>query len=515
MTIALLWGRHLSRPKKGVHPRSSAFDGRNLPHVHTGSSGVLRGYDGPVLNPCRQTSPRPSGSCVRRSSGGDWQGRAGAETSEARGRFTRGASRRPTTSVYTSSRSSGCPSLPSDLIFDLGVSAQQLEDAYVALGPECKAHVHIFGVQRSLDLISLRLCLDDIGLACFSSGVICRRGTTIHIDLPVRASQMVVVHGVALVSRALKRAYGWRCVMHTNSQAQPVPLQPGALTSPHLQLQQRSPPPALHTSHLQLSVGTWNVEGLTSARKQLELASVLHAASVHIVAVQESHERVDTCIDVPRYRWFGRPRQQRRKGGVGFLVLESLVPEIEVIEDATHPESMWLRVRGYRGQQDLFLGCVYMAPVVAATMDRHYEALVQDVAAFQRKGQVLVMGDFNARVGSATSPMDVIGQYGEDVCNRDGARLIDLLHASDLYCLNGRQPLYGAQPAWTRCRASRGEQSIIDYIIGDSGVVSSGASASVHMSDISDHYLIHTHIAHTARVHRARPTRPTYRFRPG
>ena len=38
---------------------------------------------------------------------------------------------------------------------------------------------------------------------------------------------------------------------------------------------------------------------------------------------------------------------------------------------------------------------------------------MEDILGFQEKGQVVVLGDFNARVGSAAANFDVIGRFGE------------------------------------------------------------------------------------------------------
>jgi hypothetical protein len=73
---------------------------------------------------------------------------------------------------------------------------------------------------------------------------------------------------------------------------------------------------------------------------------------------------------------------------------------------------------------------------------------LDDVAGFQRRGQVMVLGDFNARVGSSACAFNVIGKYGEDHCIANGKRLIQLLHASHTYALNGR--VRCPHPAWTR-----------------------------------------------------------------
>ncbi|CAL5226766.1 g9620 [Coccomyxa viridis] len=79
------------------------------------------------------------------------------------------------------------------------------------------------------------------------------------------------------------------------------------------------------------------------------------------------------------------------------------------------------------GERSLYVGCVYMPPMAAAEEEQHYAALMEDILAFQEKGQVVVPGDFNARVGSATTNSDVIGMFGEAHTNANGQRLIQLL----------------------------------------------------------------------------------------
>ncbi len=121
----------------------------------------------------------------------------------------------------------------------------------------------------------------------------------------------------------------------------------------------------------------------------------------------------------------------------------------------------------------------------------------------------MVLGDFNARVGSATASFDVIGQFGEATCNANGKRLVNFLHASDMYALNGRK--FSREPAWTRCRLSRLEQSIIDYMLVDCDTLSTGSMLDVSTSDVSDHYLVHCLLPTRAKVHR--PVVPPARLR--
>ena len=57
---------------------------------------------------------------------------------------------------------------------------------------------------------------------------------------------------------------------------------------------------------------------------------------------------MDSKIDIDGYRWFGKPctsqRSQRGEGGVGFLVRECLVSEVELITAVAHEERVWMKV---------------------------------------------------------------------------------------------------------------------------------------------------------------------------
>ena len=92
----------------------------------------------------------------------------------------------------------------------------------------------------------------------------------------------------------------------------------------------------------QLRLAKWNVSGLCSERKQKEIADLLACNSIDIVAVQESWEKEDSKIDIDGYKWFGKPRtsqrSQRGEGGVGFLVRECLVSEVEFMTAVVHEE---------------------------------------------------------------------------------------------------------------------------------------------------------------------------------
>ena len=63
--------------------------------------------------------------------------------------------------------------------------------------------------------------------------------------------------------------------------------------------------------------------------------------------------------------------------GVGFLVWEFLVDEVECITGVHYEESVWMKVRGGKGSSALYIGCVYMPTdcTNSASIECSYESL--------------------------------------------------------------------------------------------------------------------------------------------
>ena len=134
-----------------------------------------------------------------------------------------------------------------------------------------------------------------------------------------------------------------------------------------------------------LRLATWNFSGLCSDRKQKEIGELLAKHNLDVVAGQESLEKEETRIDVEGYKWFGKPcikqNSPRGEGGVGFLVCECLVNEVEFIYTVKYEESVWMKIRSERGREALYIGCVYMPTdsTSISVMDSCYERLKEDV----------------------------------------------------------------------------------------------------------------------------------------
>ena len=91
-----------------------------------------------------------------------------------------------------------------------------------------------------------------------------------------------------------------------------------------------------------------------------------------------------------------------------------------------------MKVRSERGREALYIRCVYMPTDSASisVVDSRYEAerLKEDVLSFREMGKVVLLGDFNARVGRSVQIDDMIGMFGEDTCNASGNRLLSFLN---------------------------------------------------------------------------------------
>ena len=70
---------------------------------------------------------------------------------------------------------------------------------------------------------------------------------------------------------------------------------------------------------------------------------------------------------------------------------------------------------------------------------------------------------FGESTSDSLRPLTILNRRSAPVIRPQ--RLIQLLLGTSMYALNGRLPCM--QPAWTRCRMSRAEQSILDYVLGD------------------------------------------------
>ena len=166
------------------------------------------------------------------------------------------------------------------------------------------------------------------------------------------------------------------------------------------------------------------------------------------------------------------------------MVQECLV-DVEFVSNVRYEESVWMKVRGGRGREALY---IYMPTdsTVAAVVEDSYSKLKEDVPGFMQKGRVVLLCNFKARVGRVTDVEDVIGMFGEGNCNASGNRFLNEVEL----VINDRKLV--SEPEWTRVRPSLKQKSVIDYIVTDVQLMREPGEVQVDTTDIgaTDHFLV-------------------------
>ena len=125
----------------------------------------------------------------------------------------------------------------------------------------------------------------------------------------------------------------------------------------------------------------------------------------------------------------------------------------------------------------------------------------------------MLLGDFNARVGKGLDSDNVVGSFGEEVCNSNGTKLIELMQESDLVLWNNRE--FCIEPQWTRIMPSLGQHSIVDYVASDRHLVNCSSFVHVDFADIgsSDHLLLWVELGKVKKPRCDRKKRVIYQWR--
>ena len=110
---------------------------------------------------------------------------------------------------------------------------------------------------------------------------------------------------------------------------------------------------------------------------------VLLQNQIDILGIQESWEDkpITQIHNLDKYIWFGKPRLGvRLHGGVGFYIHQNLMNHIEIINDHHFQESMWIKVKGDKKTQPLFIATIYMPTKQNPLSERteSYKLLLED-----------------------------------------------------------------------------------------------------------------------------------------
>ena len=195
--------------------------------------------------------------------------------------------------------------------------------------------------------------------------------------------------------------------------------------------------PTTHPESTEIKfLACWNVRTLTPGfntdtdlRKTSLLYQELDRLNVDIAALSETRLPDSGSIKESIYTifWYGRSQGQKREQGVGFAIRNSIIPFCETAVGIT-TRLMSLRVHTSKGPLMIF--SVY-APTLQAddeVKNIFYQLLEQEIEKVPRTETVIILGDFNARVGRAFESWNgILGKHGVRNMNDNGQLVLDLL----------------------------------------------------------------------------------------
>nr|VZI36144.1 unnamed protein product [Spirometra erinaceieuropaei] len=167
------------------------------------------------------------------------------------------------------------------------------------------------------------------------------------------------------------------------------------------------------------------------------------------------------------FLWSGRPRAERRDAGVAFAIRNDIVGRLPCLPQGINDRLMSLRLPLWGGKFAT-ISSAY-APTMtnpdAAARDKFYEDLHALLATVPKADKLIVLGDFNARVGTDhTAWRGVLGPHGLRGSNDNGLLLLRtcaehrLMLTNTFFCLPERE-----KATWRHPRSR--QWHLLDYVL--------------------------------------------------
>nr|VZI33610.1 unnamed protein product [Spirometra erinaceieuropaei] len=165
--------------------------------------------------------------------------------------------------------------------------------------------------------------------------------------------------------------------------------------------------------------------------------------------------------------WSGRPRAERRDAGVAFAIRTDIVGRLPCLPQGINDRLMSLRLPLRRGGKFATIISAYAPPMTSsdAVKDKFYEDLHALLATGSKADKLIVLGDFNARVGTDhTAWRGVLGPHGLRGSNDNGLLLLRtcaehrLTLTNTFFCLPERE-----KATWRHPRSR--QWHLLDYVL--------------------------------------------------
>ena len=205
-------------------------------------------------------------------------------------------------------------------------------------------------------------------------------------------------------------------------------------------------------------------------RRTALIAKMLGHYHVDIAALSETRLADETQLEEVgggyTFYCIGKPENAPRLSGVGFAIRTQLARQLDSLPRGINDRLMTLRLKL---QKDCYVTIISAyAPTMTnpeEVKEAFYEELDQLISSVDHRDKLIVLGDFNARVGvDYTLWPNVLGRHGTGKCNSNGLMLLSLCTQHELTITNTLfQQADKLKNTWMHPRSK--QWHLLDYVI--------------------------------------------------
>ena len=247
-------------------------------------------------------------------------------------------------------------------------------------------------------------------------------------------------------------------------------------------------------------------------RRTAVLSKVLNNYNVDIAALSETRFAGSGQLKEKDYTffWSGLPEDQHRVAGVGFAIKRSLADKLEVLPEAINERLMLLFLPLAKNKRMLIISAY--APTMTSLQEvkeTFYEDLRKTLKRASPRDSILLLGDFNARVGNDHEAWPgVLGKHLQGSMNSNGLHLLSLCTEFNLVITNSifqQRNMYKG----TWCHPRSKHWHTLDYVITKQKEQNSIKITRAHRGseNWSDHRLVRSKIKIRLPFKRRKPER--------
>lgn len=187
-----------------------------------------------------------------------------------------------------------------------------------------------------------------------------------------------------------------------------------------------------------INIGTWNVRGLLSVGKLQILERELMTAEMDICGLSETHWKGKGHFTTAEHRIFVSGSDNASQNGVAIVVNKRMVQYVDSYQTIS---DRIIKVTIRTKPTNMHLIQVYMPTTDAddKQVEDTYQEIEQLVSATPKKEPLVILGDFNSKVGKSADNnnlQNIIGMYGLGDRNARGERLIQFAIDNNLAITN-------------------------------------------------------------------------------